>query len=103
MASRTYTLRLMGDPAHTAEALARLDQLFAGEALSLLARELAPAGLGAQRLTSDGTEVVLFITPGASAAETPPETTLLAPAPILFAEAATHGGGGGAGSEDPRA
>lgn len=102
MASRTYTLRLMGDPAHTAQALALLDKLFAGEALPLLERELAPAGLSAQRLASDGTEVVLFITPGASAAEAPPETTLLVPAPILLAEAG-HGGGGGAGSEDPKA
>lgn len=93
MATRTYRVSLVGESAHTAKALEALDRLFSDEALRLLEQQVAPAGLSVQRLASDGTEVVLFITPSASATEMPPVTTLLA--------TAAHGGGGSMSSEEP--
>ena len=103
MATRTFRISLVGEPDSTEAALNALGALFEGEALDLLSSRLSGSGLQAQRLSGDAHEVVLFITPNATAqpvAQAAPEANATETLPADSTTMA-HGGGGGMSSEEP--
>ena len=97
MATRTYRISLVGDSAHTEEAIRALGRLFEDAAVSLLAQQLSTADLSVQRLSGDENEVVLFVTPDASGSV----MTQAAGADGEEVEPLSHGGGGSMSTEEP--
>lgn len=100
MTTRTYRINLVGEPADTSRALAALDRLFGGEALTLLREELRGEGLTAQRLVADATEVVLHITLDPAAVAEPGIEQAAASSPVVESEQ-QESGSGTMGSESP--
>ncbi len=100
MTTRTYRINLVGEPADTSRALAALERLFDGEALTLLREDLGAEGLTVQRLVADSSEVVLYIIPEPAAQPEPWIQQVAASSPNVESETQDTGGTP-MGSEDP--